>query len=59
MQVLFMNIGNWNSPVARKYGISFVPYLKVYDEKGQLIVEGVAARGWLDRTIQERIQRGG
>lgn len=58
MQVLFMNIGNWNSPVARKYGISFVPYLKIYDEKGQLIVEGVAARGWLDRTIQERIQRG-
>jgi len=58
MQVLFMNIGNWNSPVAQKYAISFVPYLKIYDEKGQLIVEGVAARGWLDRTIQERIQSG-
>ena len=58
MQVLFMNIGNWNSPVARKYAISFVPYLKIYDEKGQLIVEGVAARGWLERTIQGRIQSG-
>ena len=58
MQVLFMNIGNWNTPVARKYAVSFVPYLKIYDEKGQLIVEGPAARGWLDRTIQERNQRG-
>ena len=49
MQVLFMNIEDWGTPVARQYGISFVPYLKVYDKSGKLVAEGKNARAWLEQ----------
>ena len=55
MQVLFMNIGDWNTPVTQQYGITFVPYLKIYDKSGNLIVEGHAARSWLEQTLRERM----
>jgi len=50
MQVLFMNIENWNSPVTRMHGITFVPYLKIYDKRGNLVAEGKDARGWLQKN---------
>jgi endonuclease YncB( thermonuclease family)/thiol-disulfide isomerase/thioredoxin len=46
-QVLFMNIGNWNTPVTQRYGITSVPHLKIYDKSGNLVAEGMAARAWL------------
>lgn len=55
MQVLFMNIGDWNTPITQQYGINFVPYLKIYDKSGNLIVEGHAARSWLEQTLRERM----
>ena len=55
MQVLFMNIGTWNTPITQQYGITFVPYLKIYDKSGNLIVEGQAARSWLEQTIRDRM----
>lgn len=55
MQVLFMNIGNWNTPVTQRYGISFVPYLKIYDKAGNLVAEGRAANAWLQQALKERM----
>ncbi len=49
-QVLFMNIGEWNTPVTRLYGVTFVPYLKIYDKRGNLVAEGRDARTWLQQA---------
>jgi endonuclease YncB( thermonuclease family)/thiol-disulfide isomerase/thioredoxin len=54
MQVLFMNIGDWNTPVTQKYGVTSVPYLKIYDKSGNLVAEGRAARDWLLRETGKR-----
>jgi endonuclease YncB( thermonuclease family) len=54
MQVLFMNIGTWNTPVTGRYGITSIPHLKIYDKNGSLVAEGMAARAWLQRAMAER-----
>jgi hypothetical protein len=54
MQVLFMDIGDWNTPVTQQYGISFVPYLQIYDKSGRLVADGKAARSWLLQAMAER-----
>ena len=46
-QVLFLNIAAWDSPIADRYGIRYVPYLRVYDRNGSLIAEGKEANAWL------------
>lgn len=51
MQVLFMNIGDWNTPVTQRYGITYVPYLRIYDKSGYLVAEGHAARSWLQQAF--------
>jgi endonuclease YncB( thermonuclease family)/thiol-disulfide isomerase/thioredoxin len=48
-QVVFMNIADWNTPVARQHGVTFVPYLKIYDKSGNLVAEGKNARAWLQQ----------
>jgi len=50
MQVLFMDIAAWNTPVSRLHGVAFVPYLKVYDKSGNLVAEGRNARAWLQQN---------
>ena len=50
-QVLFMNIGDWNTPLTQRYGITFVPYFRIYDKTGSLVAEGNAARSWLQRAF--------
>jgi endonuclease YncB( thermonuclease family)/thiol-disulfide isomerase/thioredoxin len=55
MQVLFMNIGDWNTPVTRLYNISSVPYLKIYDKDGSLVAEGRGARTWLQQAMAQRM----
>lgn len=47
MQVLFMDIGDWGTPVAQQHGVTFVPYLKIYDKHGSLVADGKSARAWL------------
>jgi endonuclease YncB( thermonuclease family)/thiol-disulfide isomerase/thioredoxin len=54
MQVLFINIRDWDSPVSQIHGIGFVPYLKIYDENGRPVAEGKAAMGWLRQAVLER-----
>lgn len=54
MQVLFMDIGEWGTPVAQEHGVSFVPYLKVYDKNGSLAAEGRSARAWLEQAMAGR-----
>jgi endonuclease YncB( thermonuclease family)/thiol-disulfide isomerase/thioredoxin len=54
IQVLFINIRDWDSPVAQIHGISFVPYLRIYDERGRPVAEGKAAMGWLRQAVLER-----
>jgi micrococcal nuclease len=56
IQVLFINIRDWDSPVSRIHGIGFVPYLKIYDENGRPVAEGKAAMSWLRQAVQEREQ---
>jgi len=54
MQVLFLNIGEWNTPITNRYGITSVPYLRIYDKNGSLIAEGREARNWLLREFRPR-----
>ena len=55
MQVLFMNIGEWNTPVAQQYGVSYVPYLMIYDKSGTLVASGKAANAWLEEALRQRM----
>ena len=55
MQVLFMNIGEWNTPVAEQYGVSYVPYLMIYDKSGNLVASGRDARTWLLEAFRQRM----
>lgn len=54
MQVLFMDIGDWGTPVAQQNGVSFVPYLKIYDKNGSLVADGKSARAWLAEAMAQR-----
>jgi endonuclease YncB( thermonuclease family)/thiol-disulfide isomerase/thioredoxin len=54
MQVLFMDIGDWNTPVTREYGITSVPYFRIYDQGGNLVATGRDARDWLLRETAKR-----
>ena len=54
MQVLFMNIGDWNTPVTQLYDITSVPHLKIYDKSGSLVAEGRAAKDWLLQATAAR-----
>ncbi|HKO95956.1 MAG TPA: thioredoxin domain-containing protein [Pyrinomonadaceae bacterium] len=54
MQVLFMDIGDWGTPVAQQHGVSFVPYLKIYDKNGSLVADGKSARAWLAEAMAAR-----
>ncbi len=57
MQVLFMNIGDWGTPITRLYGITSVPHLKIFDKNGSLVAEGKTARDWLLREIDARAKQ--
>ena len=57
MQVLFMNIGDWNTPVTRQYNVRSVPYLMIYDKDGSLVSEGRNAKTWLQQALAQRVQR--
>jgi len=57
MQVMFMNIGEWDTPVTRLYGVSSVPHLKIYDKNGSLLAEGRAAKTWLLQAMDERARK--
>ena len=48
-QVLFLDIGEWNTPIADRYRVNSVPFLRIYDEKGFFIAEGREAIDWLQR----------
>jgi len=54
MQVLFMDIEDWNTPVTREYGITSVPYLRIYDPGGNLLATGREAKDWLLRETAKR-----
>ncbi|HKR59935.1 MAG TPA: thioredoxin family protein [Pyrinomonadaceae bacterium] len=56
MQVLLMDIGEWDTPVTKKYGIESVPHFKIYDGDGRLIVEGDNADDWLRNAIAQRFE---
>ena len=34
---------DWKSPVAREYGLSFIPYLRIYNAEGKLAADGEEA----------------
>jgi thiol-disulfide isomerase/thioredoxin len=57
IQVLFMNIGDWNTPVTRLYNVSSVPYLMIYDKDGSLVAEGRNAKTWLQQAIAQRARK--
>ena len=54
MQVLFMNIGDWNTPVTRRYNVNSVPYLMIYDKEGNLVAEGRNAKTWLQHALAHK-----
>ncbi len=56
MQVLFMDIGEWDTPVTEKYGVKSIPHFKIYDQSARLVVEGPAANEWLRQAIGKRLE---
>ncbi len=44
---------DWQSPVARQYGMNGLPHFKVYGPDGKLIVEGRKGRSFVDKLIAE------
>lgn len=56
MQVLFMDIGEWDTPVTEKYGVESVPHFKIYNQSGSLMVEGPGAKEWLRQAIGKRME---
>ena len=44
---------DWRSPVASQHRLTSLPYLKVYDSKGKLILEGIPARRKLFSLLRE------
>ncbi|MGI8734331.1 MAG: thioredoxin domain-containing protein [Pyrinomonadaceae bacterium] len=56
MQVLFMDIGEWDAPVTEKYDVTSVPHFKIYDRAARLIVEGPDAKDWLRQAIRQRFE---
>ena len=55
MRVLFVNIGEFDSPVAQQYGITSVPQFQIVSKRGQLLARGKAAEGWLRKEIDRRV----
>jgi thiol-disulfide isomerase/thioredoxin len=53
-QILFLDIGDWNTPLADRYRINSVPFLRIYDKKGFFIAEGREATNWLLREFRPR-----
>ncbi|HEX5702369.1 MAG TPA: thioredoxin family protein [Pyrinomonadaceae bacterium] len=53
-QVLFLDIGDWNTPIADRYRVNSVPFLRIYDKKGFFIAEGEEATNWLLREFRPR-----
>ena len=53
-QVLFLDIGDWNTSIADRYRISSVPFLRIYDKKGFFIAEGQEASAWLQAYARRR-----
>lgn len=56
MQVLFMDIGEWDTPITEKYGVKSIPHFKIYDQSARLVVEGPAANEWLRQAIGQRLE---
>lgn len=54
MQVLYMNIGDWNTPVTRRYNVNSVPYLMIYDKDGSLVAKGRNANTWLQQALAQK-----
>jgi thiol-disulfide isomerase/thioredoxin len=44
---------DWQSPLARQYELRSVPYFKVYDPAGKLMVEGEPARKLIAKMLVE------
>ena len=57
MQVLFMNIDDWNTPVTRRYKVNSVPYLMIYDKGGNLVAEGRNAKTWLQQALAQKVKK--
>jgi thiol-disulfide isomerase/thioredoxin len=55
MQVLFMNIGDWNTPVTRQYNVRSVPYMMIFEKDGSLVAEGRSAKAWLEQALAQRM----
>ena len=53
-QVLFLDIGEWNTPIADRYRVNSVPFLRIYDKQGFFIAEGKEATNWLLREFRPR-----
>jgi thiol-disulfide isomerase/thioredoxin len=44
---------DWQSPVAKQYGLRSIPHFKIFDEKGELVAEGDAAYGKVEALLEK------
>lgn len=54
LAILKVDIRDWNSAVSKQYGIQSVPYMAVFDQKGQLMGEGDSALPALEKLLAPR-----
>lgn len=50
---------DWQSPLARKYRISSIPFLQIYDASGHLIADGSGAKAQVLKAIEEDVMKAG
>lgn len=43
---------DWQSPVAREFGLQSIPHFKIYSPEGKLIAEGEDARDMVEKWMQ-------
>ncbi|MBN1586094.1 MAG: thioredoxin family protein [Candidatus Omnitrophica bacterium] len=51
-----INIKEWGSPVAEKYGIRSVPSIWIYGRKGQVVAQGINGMGSVQQALQQALQ---
>ena len=44
---------DWQSPVARQFGLEGIPQLKIYSPEGKLQAEGDEARGQVEEMLRK------
>jgi hypothetical protein len=52
--IIKVDIEKWGSPVAAQFNLKSIPYLEVYDKKGEQLYKGKDAIAYIDRLQKKK-----